>query len=225
MALSADTQSMSGKKLFSAACERNRGPILEVLRPRLHRQEAKQNVLELAAGSGQHAGYLAARLSDVVARWHPTDLGMSEEKQASIAAWALEESAAAGAPNIVQEGRELDARSDRWWDGWMDAGISHLFVANMTHISPWASTVGLLRGAAAILPPRGLLFIYGPFNVEGRFTSESNALFDQSLRARDAAWGIRDMDAEVGAEAAKVGLALTEKIDMPANNFTLVFKK
>ncbi len=182
-------------------------------------------MLELAAGSGQHAGYLAARLSDVVAQWHPTDLGMSEEKRTSIAAWASEEADAAGAPNIVREGRELDARSDRWWDAWAGAGVSHLFVANMTHISPWASTLGLLRGAAEILPPRGLLFIYGPFLVEGRFTSESNALFDQSLRARDATWGLRDMDAEVGREAAKVGLALTEKIDMPANNFTLVFTK
>jgi len=180
----------------------------------------KASVLEVACGSGQHAAYLARHLGDCVGRWYPTDLGMNEDKRKSIAEWAREE----GASEVVQKATELDTRTKFWGDNWKSKEIDHIFLANMSHISPWSSTVGLMEGAGDLLREDGCLFMYGPFNVDNKFTSDSNRLFDQSLKSRDSSWGIRDVDV-VGAEGGKNKLVLTERLAMPANNFILVLQK
>ena len=95
---------------------------------------------------------------------------------------------------------------------------------NMTHIAPWSATVGLMAGAGGILPEGGLLYLYGPFRVAGAHTAPSNATFDADLRARDPAWGVRDVEAISEAGLAQ-GLSLVERIPMPANNFSLVYRR
>mmetsp|Transcript_5318 Transcript_5318/g.13907 ORF Transcript_5318/g.13907 Transcript_5318/m.13907 type:complete len:218 (+) Transcript_5318:222-875(+) len=210
-------------RLYSAAAERNRGPILDVLRPRLSEFVRKRgkaaNVLEVAAGSGQHAAFLASRLGrdSVVQAWHPTDLRVETK---SVCAWVDEEEAR----EIVRVPRELNASDDEWPSNWRSEEITHIFVANLCHISPWAATLGLLKGAGRLIPPGGSLFVYGPFMVDQAHTASSNAAFDESLRARNESWGIRDIGA-ISVEAGKNGLILTEKVQMPANNFTLVLEK
>lgn len=94
----------------------------------------------------------------------------------------------------------------------------------MTHISPWAATVGLIQGAAKVLQPDGILFVYGPFLVNGEPTTPSNAAFDQHLRSQNPEWGYRDV-AALEAVAEDVGMKLVDKVDMPANNFSLIFKR
>ena len=125
-----------------------------------------------------------------------------------------------------------DCRAEWWTQDVATAAVpTHLFVANMTHISEWESTCGLLRGAAHMLGrvsngnDGGALFVYGPFRVDGQQTAPSNAEFEESLKARNALWGIRDKDADMATEANKWGLALVEAVQMPANNMILVFQK
>ncbi|QDZ24183.1 DUF938 domain-containing protein [Chloropicon primus] len=211
-------------KLFSGACERNRAPILEVVKKHLL-PGRKAKVLEVAAGSGQHAAYLGRHLASDgrVERWYPTDLGMSEEKRASIAAWVEEEGEGEGA-GVVAEAVELDTRGEGWAEEWASRGITDMFVANLTHISPFEATKGLMAGAGKILPPGGSIFVYGPFKVDHRHTSDSNAAFDQSLQSRDKAWGYRDVS-EIRSQADENGLEFVESERMPANNFTLIFRR
>ena len=201
--------------LFSPAAARNREPILNVLKPRflLHKNAS---VLEIAAGSGQHASFLSKSCKF----WYPTDKSLTSESRLSIEAWAKE----GGVGHIVQEAQELNVLEGNWHKKWSEKQISHVFLANLCHISEWEATVGLMSGVGAILPLGGALFIYGPFKVNGEHTAESNAQFDQSLRSRNPSWGIRDID-EVKEQAEKNGMSLTEKVAMPANNFTLIFEK
>lgn len=196
------------RRRYAAAAERNRGPILAVLR-RLVPEGAR--VLEVASGTGQHAAYFAARLPGT--RWRPSDA--DPRLFASISAWAEEE----GAAN-VQEPLRLDCAAARWPLGAFDA----VYCANMIHIAPWACCLGLLRGAGRHLAAGGLLLLYGPFRIGGEHTSESNAAFDADLRARDPGWGVRDLD-EVRARAAEQGLRCVERVPMPANNLVVVFER
>ena len=206
-------------KLHAPACERNRAPILEVLRPRLASYGRPAVVLEIACGTGQHCGFLARHLEPHVSKWIPTDLDMDERKAASVAAWADGE----GSSSVVDlPARELDTRTPNWAGAF--ESVTHVYIANMTHISPWASTVGLMEGAGSAIARGGSLFVYGPFFGTESGKAPSNLQFDQSLRARDAEWGIREI-ARVEAEANKHGLALEETVEMPANNLILVFKK
>ena len=99
-----------------------------------------------------------------------------------------------------------------------------VYCSNVCHITPWTVTLGLLQGAARCLRPGGRLLVYGPFNVDGQFTSDGNRRFDATLKQRDPTWGVRDVGDEA-AKAAEFGLQLRERIDMPANNFTLVLQK
>jgi hypothetical protein len=193
----------------SPATARNRAPILEVLRTRL---PANGLVVEIAAGAGEHAVYNAAAFPGL--QWQPTDL--DDEALESIAAWRAD----AGLANLLPPLRLDAADPERWPVGRADAVIA----VNMVHISPWAATEGLLTGAARILPPGGGLFLYGPYLQDDVPTAPSNQAFDESLRARNPAWGLRRLEA-VCAAAAERGLALSERIAMPANNLTVVFRK
>jgi SAM-dependent methyltransferase len=189
------------------ATGRNRDAILEVLRPAL---PPAGLVLEIASGSGQHAAYFAPALAPRL-RWQPTD--RDPELLPSIAAWSE------GLANVLPP-VTLDVTERTWPVARADA----IFCANMIHIAPWAACEGLMRGAGRILPPRGLLALYGPFMRGGEHTAPSNARFDSSLRARDPAWGVRDLDA-VAACAAAQGLRLEAALAMPANNLTVLLRR
>jgi SAM-dependent methyltransferase len=201
-------QPPSGARV-SPSTARNRDPILEALKPRLPREGL---VLEIAAGAGEHAVHNAAALPGLL--WQPTD--PDPDALSSIAAWR----AHAVLPNLLPPLRLDAADPDAWPALRADAVVN----INMIHISPWAATQGLMAGAGRLLPSGGGLFLYGPYIERGVETAPSNLAFDLSLRSRDPAWGIRHLD-EVTAAAAGHGLALAERIAMPANNLVLVFRK
>ncbi len=197
-----------GARRHAPAAERNRGPILEVLR-RLVPERAR--VLEVASGTGQHAAFFAAALPGT--RWQPSEADGSAF--ASIAAWAASEGALGMSEPVL-----LDAAAAPWPVGTFDV----VYCANLLHIAPWSACLGLLRGAERHLAPGGLLVLYGPFRVDGGHTSASNAAFDRSLRAQDPRWGVRDLR-DVEARAAERGLHLVEKAAMPANNLVVAFRR
>jgi SAM-dependent methyltransferase len=195
-------------KRHAPPTERNREPLLAVLRQVL---PASGTLLEVASGTGQHAVFFAREFPGL--SWQPTDL--DPESLASIAAWREE----AALPNLLPP-LPLDATQDAWPVQTADA----LLNVNMIHISPWAACQGLMRGAGRVLSPGGCLVMYGPYFVEGRETAPSNLAFDESLRARNPTWGVRELGA-VTAEAARSGLVRERVVDMPSNNLTVVFRK
>jgi SAM-dependent methyltransferase len=192
---------------FSAACERNREPILAILRQTL---TEPGRVLEIGSGTGQHAAYFGAHLPHLT--WQTSDL---PQNHASIAAWLNE----ARPPNVLPP-LTLDAASTDWPPGPYDA----VFTANTCHIMAWDEVRAMFAGAARVLRPDGLMCVYGPFNYGGRFTSESNALFDASLKAQAEHMGVRDFEA-VNQAASECGLALVEDYAMPAHNRLVVWKR
>lgn len=190
------------------AAQRNRDPILAVLREEL---PASGLVLEVASGTGEHAAYFAKALPGLT--WQPSD--PSPEALASIAAWREAE----GPENLLAP-LELDAASDIW----PLASAAAMVCINMVHISPWESTEGLMRGAGRVLPAGAPLVLYGPYRRKGHALEPSNAAFDESLKARDPRWGLREL--ETVAECAEAqGLELVRVVEMPANNLTVVFRK
>jgi hypothetical protein len=204
---------VSDVRQHSPAAERNRQPILEVLQRVL---PARGIALEVASGSGQHAAHFAAGLPGWI--WQPSDLQV--KALASIAAWRARENAGAPLTNLRAPLR-LDVMAPDWPNiGTVDA----IFCANMLHIAPWPACAALMHGAARHLAPHGLLLTYGPYLVEGQATAPGNLAFDESLRARDPAWGVRRL-ADVAREASAAGLGLREQIAMPANNLLLVFER
>jgi SAM-dependent methyltransferase len=192
---------------FAPATLRNREPILAVL-ARLVPSGAR--VLEIAAGSGEHACFFAAQLP--VAEWQPTD--PDADSRASIDAWRAHSGVAALQPALA-----LDVTAEAWPVAHADAVVC----INMIHISPWSATLSLMRGAARVLEPGGALFLYGPYRRFGAHTAASNEAFDASLRARDPSWGVRDLE-EVTRVAEGAGLMFEELVAMPANNFSVVFR-
>lgn len=188
------------------AAGRNRDPILDVLRRHL---PATGLVLELASGTGEHVVHFAAALPGLT--FQPSD--PDPAARASIDAWA------AGAANI-RPTLALDAAAP----GWPVTAADAVVCINMIHIAPWSATEGLMRGAAAILPTGAPLILYGPYRRGGAHTAPSNAAFDADLRARNPAWGVRDLEA-VAALAAAQGFAPPEVVEMPANNLVLVFRR
>lgn len=194
-------------KQFSAACERNRDPILAILRDVL---ADRKHVLEIGSGTGQHAVYFGAQLPHLV--WQCSDL---PHNHASIVAWQQE----AQLPNVLPP-LTLDTSADDWPAGPFDA----VFSANTCHIMAWAEVQAMFAGIGRILQARGLLCIYGPFNYNGGYTSASNAQFDASLKAQAPHMGIRDFEA-VDRVAAEQGLVLQADYAMPANNRLLVWRR
>jgi SAM-dependent methyltransferase len=198
----------SDPRLHRPHVARNRDPILEVLSRIL---PPRGLVLEVASGSGEHAAYFAAKMPSLI--WQPTD--PDEEALASIAAHR----AAAGAANLLPP-LQLDVHAERWPIDRADAVLCN----NMIHIAPWSACEGLIAGAARILPAGGILYLYGPYKVDGRHTAPSNQAFDAQLRAQNAAWGIRDL-ADVQALAGRHGFGQAETVAMPANNLSVIFRR
>ena len=193
-------------KPYADACDRNRGPILEVLRQRF---ADRRRVLEIGSGTGQHAVHFAAALPQLT--WQTSEC---EPNLAGIRLW-LEE---AGLPNLPQP-IPLDVTG-----AWPDARFDAVFTANTLHIMGWEEVRALFAALPQVLVPDSILAVYGPFNYHGRFTSPSNAAFDEWLKQRSAQSGIRDF-AAVDELARSIGFALVEDRAMPANNRTLVWRR
>jgi cyclopropane fatty-acyl-phospholipid synthase-like methyltransferase len=203
---------MSGvavSRVESPSAARNREPILAQMR-RVFPSTGK--VLEIASGSGEHAVFAGRALPGLT--WQPSDPDATA--RASIAEWIAHE----GLGNVLPP-RDIDVRTAQWGvDGPFDAVVA----INMIHISPWAAALGLFAGAGRVLRAGGILFLYGPYRRGGQHTAPSNATFDGWLKARDPSFGVRDLE-EVERVGVENGLALREIVEMPANNFSLVFDK
>ena len=195
-------------KWFISAAERNKGPILDVLARVL---PTRGVVLELASGTGQHVIHFAKTLSGLT--WQPSD--PDPELRESIAVRVGEELLANVNPPIA-----LDVTRPPWPLKTADAVVC----INLIHVAPWSATLALLEGAKALLPAQHVLFLYGPYRRFGQHTSKSNEQFDSDLRAHNSEWGLRDLEA-VSETAAFSGFVLAEIVEMPANNFSLVFKR
>jgi hypothetical protein len=195
-------------KRYAPATERNREPIAAVLREVL---PERGTLLEVASGTGEHAAYFAPLFPGLV--WQPSDA--DEVSLASIEAWQADSDASNLMPPVV-----LDAASDSWPLTRADA----ILCVNMVHISPWAATVGLMRGAGRLLPAGAPLILSGPYRRAGVPTAPSNEAFDRSLRSRDPEWGLRMLE-QVEAEAAPNGLVLERVVEMPANNIIALFRR
>jgi SAM-dependent methyltransferase len=187
---------------------RNREAILAVLQRVL---PPRGLVLEVASGSGEHAAYFAQALPALT--WQPTD--PDPRALASIAAYRAE----AGAANLLTPPR-LDTTVAPWPVVRADA----IICMNMIHIAPWAASEGLMAGAERTLAAGALLYLYGPYQIEGRHTAASNQEFDAWLRAQNAQWGLRDLGA-VTDLAQRHGLALAETVPMPANNLSVILRR
>lgn len=192
------------------APERNKAPILEVLQRVL---PDSGTLLEIASGSGQHAVHFARHLPGL--SYLPSD--PDPENLSSIRAWVAE----AALPNLM-EPRELDVTWPEWPVPGAPPGVEAVFNANMLHITPWGCAIALFAGLDRYVRERGVVVLYGPYRIAGAHTAPSNASFDDSLRQRNPQWGVRDLEAVVQlAEGARFRLA--ERIEMPANNQSLVF--
>lgn len=213
----------SARRQYAPATQRNREPILEVL---LQVLPATGTVLEVSSGTGEHAAYFAPRLHPRL--WIPSD--PNPLARDSIAAWRESCSTDNLYPPLA-----IDA-SDPVWLLERDELPESLYgidfrrdpiVAianiNMIHIAPWSACLGLMAGARRILPPGGILYLYGPFKQAGKHTAPSNAAFDENLQLQNPEWGVRDLD-DVVAAARKENLSLVETYAMPANNLSVIFQ-
>jgi len=198
----------------SPAAERNRQPILEVLQQVLPAQGA---ALEIASGTGQHVAWFAAGLPGW--NWQPSDAQV--DGFASIGWWCADAGVTTVAQPVV-----IDVLASRWPSVGAEFSVRFdaIYCANMLHISPWPTCAALMRGAARYLTADGVLITYGPYLERDVLTSRGNVDFDASLRETNAAWGIRAL-ADVTQQAAVAGLRLSARIQMPANNLLLVFKR
>jgi SAM-dependent methyltransferase len=194
-------------KPFSDACERNREPILSVIKEWFFAPGA---VLEIGAGTGQHAVYFAERLPHLT--WISTDRA---ENHAGIKAWFAE-----AALSNLRGPLELDVEMPTWP---VDS-VDYVFSANTSHIMSWPQVEKMFVGISRVLCPQGVFCLYGPFNRNGEFTSESNRRFDASLKARDPLMGLRD-DQALFALGKKNGLTHVADHAMPANNRVLVWRR
>lgn len=201
-----------GGRLFSPSAGRNREVVRDVL---VRFAPVEGDVLEVGAGTGEHAVTFAAALPGV--RWRPGDPDAAS--RASIAAWV----AHTGLTNVASPHAIDVSAAD--WDGPEPGSLAGIVSLNMVHISPFDAAQGLLAGAGRYLGGEGMLFLYGPFARDGAHTAPSNAAFDENLKSRDARWGVRDLDREIVPLAERAGLALAEVVEMPANNLSVVFRK
>lgn len=203
---SVDFSVMTASKPFAPACERNQGPILEVLRQYF---SDRRRVLEIGSGTGQHAVHFAPAFPDAI--WQASDV---EENLPGIRLW-LEEAALPNLPAPLG----LDVTGE-----WPSATFDAIFSANSLHIMPWPAVGKLFEGVGRVLEPDGILAIYGPFNYRGTYTSDSNREFDVWLKQRSALSAIRDFEA-VDELAQGIGCRLVKDHTMPANNRLLVWRR
>lgn len=195
------------EKPYSQACENNKRPILDVL---IRHLPGVHEVLEIGSGTGQHAVFFAENLPHLT--WRTSDQRICHE---GIRAWI-----AGGGPSNVLPPLELDVTVQPW----PVARAEAVFSANTAHIMSWPMVEDFIAGVGRLLPAGGLFLLYGPFCYDGVHTSESNARFDLSLRARDRAMGVRDFR-DIDALAARAGMELVEDNAMPANNRLLVWRR
>ena len=195
-------------KWSTPSAERNKGAILDVLARVLPRHGL---ILEIASGTGQHVVHFAKALSDLT--WQPSD--PDAELRESIALRVREEQRA-----NVNSPIDLDVTKLPWPLQAADAVVA----INLIHVAPWSATLALFEGAKALLSTQDVLFLYGPYRRFGRHTSQSNAQFDLDLRTHNPEWGLRDLEA-VSDVATGTGFILAETVQMPANNFSLVFRR
>lgn len=200
---------MTDLRQTSEACVRNRGPILEVLRGAFARAT---RVLEVGAGTGEHAVFFAAALPHL--QWQATDIAAHLPGIAAWRDWA-------NLPNLPAP-LELDVDAPVW-PVWPVGTADGMFTANTLHIMSWQSVGNFFRGTGRVLQPGGVLAVYGPFSDKGRHTAESNARFDAFLRDRDPRSGVRDWQA-VDELAKAQGLSLCGDHAMPANNRMLIWQ-
>ncbi|PZA10578.1 SAM-dependent methyltransferase [Rhodopseudomonas palustris] len=204
-------------RLDAAAFHRNDAPIRAVLARLLAGRQG--DVLEAGSGTGQHITALAREHPSIV--WWPSDL--NDRHLESIAAWR----AHAALPNLRSPQR-IDLADPAWSiapvDGPAPGPLLAMFCANVVHIAPWRVAEGLLTGAGRLLRQDGMLVLYGPFKQGGQHTALSNAVFDTSLRDANPEWGVRDVT-DLERVAGGAGLALSEIVEMPANNLILVFAR
>ncbi|HEX4409196.1 MAG TPA: DUF938 domain-containing protein [Xanthobacteraceae bacterium] len=198
----------SDSRQYRPHVARNRDPILDVLRRALPPHGL---VLEMASGSGEHAAYFAEKLPALM--WQPSD--PDPAALASVAAHCNAANLANLKPPLT-----VDVTAPQWPVERADA----IICCNMIHIAPWEACEGLVAGAARVLTPGGVLFLYGPYKIGGQHTAASNAAFDADLRRRDPRWGIRDLD-DVTALAQRHGFVLADTVQMPANNLSLIFRR
>ena len=194
-------------KLYSESCEENKFPILDVLREEFANAHS---ILEIGSGTGQHAVFFAEHLPHLL--WQPSDV---VESHASIIAWIAD----SGLDNVLPP-LELDVARHHWPNQQYDG----VFSANTCHIMSWPEVVELFSGVGNVINKGGKFCLYGPFNYDGKFTSESNAHFDQWLKARDPNSGIRDFEA-LDEMAKQHQFDLVRDYEMPVNNRTLVWQK
>jgi hypothetical protein len=195
-------------KWSTPSAERNKGPILDVL---VRVLPSRGLVLEIASGTGQHVVHFAKALPDLT--WQPSD--PDAELRQSIALRVQEERL-----SNVNSPIGLDVTNLPWSLQTADAVVA----INLLHVAPWSATLALFEGAKALLSTQHVLFLYGPFRRSGRHTSQGNAQFDLDLRTHNSEWGLRDLEA-VSDVAAGAGFVLTEVVEMPANNFGLIFER
>ncbi len=195
-------------KRHAPATARNSEPLAEVLVGELPNEGL---VLEIASGTGEHAVFMAKRFPAL--DWQPSDC--ATDALHSVDAWAQEAGLANLRPAIALDAAALD---------WPIETADAVLCVNMIHISPWEATVGLFEGAGRLLPPGAPLILYGPFVEDDVETAPSNLAFDESLKARDPAWGLRDV-ADLDALAEARNLHRTARHEMPANNLVLVYRK
>ncbi len=207
-----DTNNQPDRHLNYPATERNREAILDVLKENL---PDTGTVLEVASGSGQHVTYFAKHIPHL--NWQPSD--PEPAARDSIDAWRTTNSVEANVAPAI----DIDARIDIWSVAHLK-DVSAIMSVNMIHISPWDASLGLIRNASRILPPQGVLYLYGPFKVGGVHISQSNAEFDISLQSENPDWGVRNLD-DVAEEALKQDFQLMKTVRMPANNLSVIFHR
>ena len=209
-----DKMSSQDKRRQAAATARNRDAILEILKNHL---TASGTILELGSGSGEHAVYMAPHLPSY--DWQPSDF--DPDNHASIDAWRESE-----AVDNLLPAMHLDILESRWPVEMLAPAkaITAILAINIIHISPWEVTQALINGADRLLSPGGTLYFYGPYRVGGEHTADSNVQFDAWLKERDPSWGVRQLE-DVSDIAHSFGFSKAEVTPMPANNFSLVFKK
>ena len=206
-----ENREVEGERLFSPSAARNRTVIVEAFQTVA---PTAGDVLEVGAGTGEHAMALAAASPGLL--WRPGD--PDARSRASIDAWR----AAIGLANVAPA-HALDVCETDW--GMAPAALAAVVSINMIHIAPFVAAEGLFAGAGRYLKSDGILFLYGPFSREGVHTAPSNAAFDESLKSRNPSWGVRDLEVDLTPLASEAGLERIKVIAMPANNFSVVYKK
>ncbi len=200
-------------RLSSPSAARNRDVVRDVF---IAKMPDRGHILEVGAGTGEHAVHIAAQLPDVT--WHPSD--PDEKSRRSIAAWSQHFNLENIRPPL-----DLNLTQDQWWrHDQLPQSVDGILSLNMIHIAPFDAAIGLFEGASEILSPEGKLFLYGPFKREGQ-CAPSNHDFDQSLKSRNPQWGVRDLDLEIAPLALKAGLEIIEIFEMPANNLSATFRR